>query len=187
MDLNNMQRIFGEMSGKMGEGLDKIFERMLQGSALKIVTPTGMDIGNDFNDLECLIEGEKRVVGIRVRSGGIVDGIQVMYEGGETGPMHGSSYGGSMQEILFDSGDGLKSIEGIYKVPYTSSFGDGIARLVIKTWKGKTYGTYGSWGSGVKFCLNITEGGEFKGLCGKASTAGNGGFVTKLGLIYKQN
>ena len=163
--------IMGSLSGAMTEGRN-----------YHKAGPEGTKSGRDFDESELIGEKQKQPAGIVIRSGGIIDAIQVLYTDGERGPLHGSSSGGQEQVIRFEDGDSLAGIQGRKGI----SFGGGksFAKVVIKTVKGKTYGPFGSWGGGTDFKLEIPKGGEFKGLCGNAGTGGNGGYVAQLGLIY---
>lgn len=142
--------------------------------------------GNNTDILKVLQGGAdtsilpRKVKGLSIRWGAIVDGIKVLYEDGET-EIHGSSYGGREQCILLEEDDELEAIEGVWDVPYAG--GGAIAGLLIRTGKGAVYGPFGG-NNGKRFCVQVPENAAFAGLYGRAGKGGNGGFLEKLGLLY---
>ncbi len=120
----------------------------------------------------------KRIVGIIFRSGGILDAAGVLYEDGSS-VMYGNKSGGQEHRILFEEGDEVKSISGVWGADY---YGKAISRLEIETKKGNKYGTFGGW-SGTPFKLTIPEGGHFMGFTGTAAS-GDRGFIESIGLVY---
>lgn len=122
---------------------------------------------------------ERQIVGIRVRCGAILDAIGLIYADGD-GPLYGNRSGGNEHRIVFEPGDSLKSVSGVYGASY---HGKAISRLRVETVNGKVYGTFGSSG-GDDFCLQLPDDGIFVGFTGTASTTECHGYVESLGLIY---
>lgn len=121
----------------------------------------------------------RQIIGVRVRCGAILDAIGLIYADGD-GPLYGNCSGGGEHRIMFEEGDSLRSISGVYGASY---YGRAISRLRVETVNGKVYGTFGGSG-GDNFCLKLPEDGIFVGFMGTASTTENHGFVESLGLIY---
>ncbi|MDR2043727.1 MAG: hypothetical protein LBQ15_05045 [Clostridium sp.] len=191
-------------------GMDQL-SGFLGGIRISSSPSYGADTGEDFDDSSACVEAKmdtqsmfgggaadiagmaksgsglsaqlKKVKGIRVRRGHIIDGIQAIYADNSEAPFHGSRTGGSEAVIVFDEGDELKSIEGSYGVPFAGISGGAISRLTVRTKKGKIYGPHGN-GVQSSFRIEIPEGGVFAGFHGKASKGGNGGFLARIGLLY---
>lgn len=131
---------------------------------------------------EEIIASGKKIKGIVVRAGDIVDGICVKYEDGRQGTFIGSSTGGEENTIIFDDDDELVKMTGHVGV----SFGGGraIGGLTFVTKNNKTYGPFGRRGNeGKVFTVTAPKGAKVKGLCGSVNKGGNGDFLVALGLL----
>lgn len=181
--LENMDGQTGKMKDTAKVVMDKMKSVTEKMGKIQKIEPIGAKSGQEFNDLDKGTAFGKKVVGLCVRSGYILDGIQVLYEGDQKGDMHGSKTGGGLQIISLDEDDELSCIEANYGIRFGGPEG-AVSNLIIKTKNGRTFGPYGDGRSASKIHLEVPEGCEFIGLCGKQSTDGNGGLVSALGLIY---
>lgn len=193
MDFDKMKEGFENVTGKMGNMTDSTkgaFEKLSDAVGrmknVKVVPSIGAKGGVEFNDAGKNFILDKKVIGISVRCGYIVDGIQVLYEDNLKSDMHGSRTGGGEKNIFFDEGDEVSLIEADYGVPFGDLEG-AVSKLTIHTQNGNVYGPYGSGKSESKIQLEVPSGGRFIGLCGNVGTEGNGGYVSALGLLYYED
>ncbi len=96
--------------------------------------------GTGFDNVPSTVDGIKPITKIVVRSGNIIDQLNVFYAGAAT--PHGGN-GGGESVIQIDSDDYLTEVSG----DYGNWFGAvHILQLSFKTKKGKTFGPYGNMG-----------------------------------------
>lgn len=178
MDLN---KITEQMADALKMGMEKSDMSIIM--KLKSTECCGRDDGEEFTDAAFCVQGDntaapKKVRGIMVRSGYITDSIQTLYEGGD-GTAYGNSLGGGENEILFDEGDSLKSVQGCINISFGAS--GVLSDIRVTTKKGKSYGPFGSARNGEPFCIEVPEGGEFAGFYGNERKSSG---LTRLGLLY---
>jgi len=154
--------IIGDMMGKV-----KVERTKTEGANTK----------EKFDDYEA--SASKKIVGVTVRCGAIVDAVGLIYEDGD-GKLYGNKSGGASHRIMFDGGDSLKSVSGVWGANY---YGKALSKLVLTTKKGKTYGPFG-YSNGQQFQIEIPDDGIFMGFTGTASTTERHGFVESIGIIY---
>lgn len=192
MDFDKMKDGFGEIGETISKAADGVKDSMdnMDSAAERMkgvqqITPVGAKNGTEFSDLDKEFIVDKRIIGLCVRSGYIVDGIQVLYEDNLKGDMHGSKTGGGGKNIFFDEGDEVCLIEACYGVPFDGSEG-AVSSLLIHTKNGKTYGPFGSGKRSSQIHLEVPSKCRLIGLCGLAGKGGNGGYVSALGLICSE-
>ena len=183
-DLKDLGNIAEQIGGLTGGMKDIMGSAMDNAGKLQKSGPEGAEGDRPFDETESIIVDNKRVAGIIVRSGDIIDSIQLVYDDKSQGEIHGSGFGGSPHSVKIGAEDGLAAIEGYKGI----SFGGGraLTGLLIRTKKGQTYGPFGNRRGGQKFLLTVPADAEFKGVCGSVNSGGNGGFLSSLGLIYKK-
>lgn len=181
MNTKNMDSSLSKFTGEV----EKAFSGLDEAKNYRQLQAQGASTGIPFDETEAMLLDKHEPVGILIRCGYIVDGIQVLYKNKECGKIHGSDRGGGKIEIIFDEGDELASIEGDYGIPF-GEVGGAVSNLVIKTRKGKQYGPFGSGRGTKKIKLELPKNGTFCGFCGYAGTAGNGGYLAGLGIVYKE-
>lgn len=148
-----------------------------------IIGPEGDVSKGEFIDETKSCAG-KKVAGLIVRHGWVVDGIASIYDDGTVGQFHGNPGGGGKTEVKFDEGDKLIRIEGMkdYRVEGKNV----ISGLCFFTKKGKKHGPFGShWNGGKPFVLNVPEDENMIGLCGATNNNGPGGFLTAIGVVLE--
>lgn len=164
----------------------EVLDAMKKAAAWNKIEPVGVDTGIDFDDTESVFLGENSVMGIVIRSGYIVDAIGLLRSGMTKEPLHGSTYGGGENLVIWDCDDEVIAIEGTAEARFADG-GGAVSELIIKTKKGRTYGPYGNGKGKTSFCHEIPEGGKFRGFCGCIGKGGNGGYLAALGVVYEKS
>lgn len=193
MDLKNFEDLgesFGSDAKGKGDGIGDAFKKLVEGMTnipkIMVVDPKGVSTDTVFDDSVSITSNDRKVRGIVVRSGYIVDGVQLLFSDGSQSEFHGNANGGTKTVIQFDEGDALLEISGQYAIPYIAPSGDSISQMVIKTVKGKSYGPFGTGGSAKKFTVSVPKDGEFVGFCGSIGNPKNRSFLAQIGLLYKK-
>jgi hypothetical protein len=104
------------------------------------IGPAGGQVGQVFfDDIENCIPLRTPITKILINAGEVVDSIEVYY--GDTAmPRHGGN-GGAPYTVVFDPGDYLIQISGIYGQYFGAVQ---IGQLTLKSHKGKIYGPFGA-------------------------------------------
>jgi len=98
--------------------------------------------GLPFNDTADAQRLNQSITAVNIRSGEIVDAVQALYGAAKTAlPQHGGQ-GGGVSSIVFDPGERLIRVAGIYGNWYGAIY---ILQVTLAT-QTKSYGPYGSMG-----------------------------------------
>jgi hypothetical protein len=94
----------------------------------------GRPSGTAFSDTP----GDKKITGLYLYSGNLVDGLQIYY-GGEPGPMHGSKSGANQKLYTFETDELIVAAYG--------GAGSALDQILFRTNLGRDFGNGGSGGS----------------------------------------
>ena len=206
--VSDMEEMLVKWKSATDQNRDKLcqLEKSLKNARpISLIGPTHEIEYSHFADIRSLADKNFRISGMIIRSGDIVDAIQLIYEDHSVsrhlnhvflgglffrmpeirGIMFGNDMGGGVHQISFEENDTLASISGKYGVGYWDK--NVLSKLYIHTRLGKTYGPYGDLDAGGKdFELKVPEGSSFRGIFGSAYMDKKKGNVADIGLVVEK-
>ncbi|GEM_PF-5309575 len=152
--------------------------------SVKLIGPLSAAEYTHFADIKSITDNNLRISGIIIRSGDIVDSIQLLYEDGSKGMAFGNDTGGDIHFVEFEKNDSLESVSGMYGVGYWDKYA--LSAVCIRTQKGRIYGPFGTLVKGGRpFELKVPENMVLRGIFGSACVGRIKGNVSDIGLVVE--